>query len=103
MATAPEDVQVGDKVLAADPETGATMAKPVTALIAGEDFKNLVQATVDTDGRKSNQTGLVIATEIHPFWVFELHAWVNAKDLKPGMWWLRTSAGTYVQVKAIKK
>ncbi|MFI6885306.1 polymorphic toxin-type HINT domain-containing protein [Streptosporangium canum] len=97
-----EDVKVGDKVLATDPETGKTEAKPVIALITGEDDKNLVQITVDTDGKKGDQTGLVIATEIHPFWVPALHKWVDAKDLKPGMW-LRTAAGTHIQVTAIKK
>ncbi|MEU8192323.1 polymorphic toxin-type HINT domain-containing protein [Microbispora amethystogenes] len=30
------------------------------------------------------------------------HTWVDAKNLKPGMW-LRTSAGTLVQITAIKK
>ncbi|GAA3518550.1 RHS repeat-associated protein [Streptosporangium album] len=97
-----EDVKVGDKVLATDPETGKTEAKPVIALITGEDDKNLVQITVDTDGKKGGKSGLVIATEIHPFWVPALHKWVNAKDLKPGMW-LRTAAGTHVQVASIKK
>ncbi|MEV6867418.1 polymorphic toxin-type HINT domain-containing protein [Streptosporangium subroseum] len=97
-----EDVKVGDEVLATDPETGKTEVEPVIALITGEDDKNLVQITVDTDGKKGHQTGLVIATEIHPFWVPALRKWVNAKDLKPGMW-LRTSAGTRVQVTAIKK
>ncbi|WP_371778487.1 polymorphic toxin-type HINT domain-containing protein [Streptosporangium subroseum] len=97
-----EDVKVGDKVLATDPESGKTKAKSVTALITGEDNKHLVQVTVDTDGAKGHQTGLVIATEIHPFWVPKLHKWVDAKDLKSGMW-LRTAAGTRVQVTAIKK
>ncbi|MEU1734843.1 polymorphic toxin-type HINT domain-containing protein [Streptosporangium sp. NPDC020145] len=97
-----EDVKVGDEVLATDPETGKTEARPVIALITGEDDKNLVQITVDTDGKEGNKTGLVIATEIHPFWVPELHRWVDARDLTPGMS-LRTSAGTYVQISAIKK
>ncbi|MDP9862652.1 hypothetical protein J2S55_001918 [Streptosporangium brasiliense] len=97
-----EDVKVGDEVLATDPETGKTEAKPVIALITGEDDKNFVQVTVDTDGRKGDKTGLVIATEIHPFWVPALREWVDARDLKAGMW-LRTSAGTRVQVTAIKK
>ncbi|WP_440103659.1 polymorphic toxin-type HINT domain-containing protein [Streptosporangium sp. H16] len=84
------------------PETGKTEAKPVIALITGEDDKNLVQITVDTDGKKGDQTDLVIATEIHPFWAPALRKWVDAKNLKPGMG-LRTSAGTRVQVIAIKK
>jgi hypothetical protein len=89
-------------VLATDPETGKTEAKPVIALIFGESDKHLVQITVDTDGKQGEETGLVVATEIHPFWVSELRKWVGAKDLKPGMW-LRTAAGTYIQVTAIKK
>src|SRR5690606_14875296 len=36
----------------------------------------------------------------HPFWVAgDISEWVEAADLEPGMW-LRTSAGTYVQVSA---
>ncbi|MFF0249975.1 DNRLRE domain-containing protein [Streptosporangium sandarakinum] len=97
-----EEVEVGDEVLATDPETGKTEAKPVIALITGEGDKNLVQITVDTDGRKDDKSGLVIATDKHPFWVPALRKWVDATDLKPGMW-LRTSAGTRVQVTAIKK
>ncbi|MGV9774296.1 polymorphic toxin-type HINT domain-containing protein [Streptosporangium sp. NPDC003464] len=80
-----EDVKVGDEVPATDPETGRTEAKPVVALITGEDDKNLVQITVDTDGKKGGKSGLVIATEIHPFWVTALRKWIDAKDLKPGM------------------
>jgi hypothetical protein len=43
----------------------------------------------------------VIATDRHPFWVAgDSKKWINAADLKPGMW-LRTSAGTYVQIEAV--
>ncbi|WP_455432609.1 golvesin C-terminal-like domain-containing protein [Streptosporangium canum] len=97
-----EEVKVGDEVLATDPETGTTEAKPVTALIIGEGDKNLVQITVDTDGKKGDKTGLVTATDKHPFWAPELHEWVDAKDLLPGTW-IRTSAGTHIQITAIKK
>jgi hypothetical protein len=45
---------------------------------------------------------MVIATDGHPFWVAgDLKKWVKAADLKPGMW-LRTGAGTFVQITAIK-
>ncbi|OPG13112.1 polymorphic toxin-type HINT domain-containing protein [Microbispora sp. GKU 823] len=97
-----EEVKVGDKVLATDPETGESEAKPVIALIIGEGEKNLVQITVNTDGDRGKKSSPVIATDHHPFWVEELRKWVDATDLKRGMW-LRTSAGTYVQVTAIKK
>ncbi|WP_329430527.1 polymorphic toxin-type HINT domain-containing protein [Streptosporangium sp. NBC_01495] len=97
-----EKVAVGDKVLATDPKTGKSEAKPVIALISSQGAKNLVQITVDTDGEKGSATGVVIATDQHPFWVNDLRAWVKATRLQPGAW-LQTSAGTHVQVTAIKK
>ncbi|KAA9381611.1 hypothetical protein F5972_01920 [Microbispora cellulosiformans] len=93
-----EDVQVGDRVKSTDPETGETGARPVTALIHGYGDKHLVRIAV-ADGTK---TGTVTATDGHPFWIPGRHAWVDAKNLKPGMW-LRTSAGTLVQITAVKK
>ncbi|TDD89284.1 sugar-binding protein [Actinomadura darangshiensis] len=116
-----QDVKVGDKVLATDPETGETRAQPVLGTITSKGDKKLVQITVDSDapalvptsGRaaeqgsaktfgKSAKRGLVVATDTHPFWVTgDINTWVKAADLKPGMW-LRTSAGTYVQITATK-
>ncbi|GAA4372893.1 RHS repeat-associated core domain-containing protein [Actinomadura verrucosospora] len=113
-----EDVRVGDEVLATDPQTGKTEAEPVLATITSKGTKNLVQITVEaTDLRPvwpageelkkpasplRLKTGVVIATDAHPFWVAgSLNKWVKAADLEPGMW-LRTSAGTYVQVTATK-
>ncbi|MGW4422943.1 polymorphic toxin-type HINT domain-containing protein [Streptosporangium sp. NPDC004631] len=97
-----EQVKTGDKVLATDPDTGKTKAKPVIALITGEGAKNLVQITVDTDGTKGNKTGAIIATDTHPFWVTNLRTWVPATRLTPGAW-LRTSTGTHLQITAITK
>ncbi|MFC4059653.1 RHS repeat-associated core domain-containing protein [Planomonospora corallina] len=95
-----EQVEVGDLVLATDPETGRTEAKPVIALITGQGEKDLVQLTVDTDGDRGDATGVVIATDEHPFWVPDLRVWKNAGDLRPGAW-LQTGAGTHVQVTAV--
>ncbi|GAA2887640.1 polymorphic toxin-type HINT domain-containing protein [Nonomuraea rubra] len=97
-----EDIKVGDEVLATDPETGKTEARQVIDLIVGEGDKQLVHVTIDIDGEQGRDTGVIIATDGHPFWVPELHTWVDAEKLGPGMW-LRTSAGTLVQVKAIKQ
>jgi RHS repeat-associated protein len=94
-----EDIQIGDEVLATDPETGRTEPKAVTRLITGEGEKDLVKITVGIDGKK---TDAITATDGHPFWVENLDRWLDAEDLKPGMW-LRTSAGTLVQVKAVKQ
>lgn len=94
-----EDVKVGEKVLATDPETGKTAAKEVTAEILGKDSMNLVKVTLDSGGDSAIS---VTATDGHPFWVPELREWVDATDLKPGQW-LRTSSGTHVLIKAVKR
>ena len=96
------DVRIGDLVLATDPETGETRPEEVTALIIGSGSKNLVTITID-DGRGDGpDTADVTATDKHPFWVPELDEWVDATDLQPGQW-LRTSAGTHVQITALKR
>ncbi|MFD3686985.1 RHS repeat-associated core domain-containing protein [Nocardiopsis sp. NPDC058631] len=111
-----EDVQVGDQVLAVDPETGEQGPREVLATIIGSGTKALVEITVDTafqidvqeldDGELEDVLGrpgpmvlgdVIVATDEHPFWVPELDAWVDAADLVPGMW-LQSSAGTLVQV-----
>ncbi|TDC74172.1 RHS repeat-associated core domain-containing protein [Actinomadura sp. 7K507] len=116
-----EDIEVGDKVLATDPETGETAPQSVLGTITSKGDKHLVQITVDTDaplrfrttgdepqpsatetGLKGTKSGVVVATDDHPFWVAgDINQWVEAADLKPGMW-LRTSAGTYIQITAVK-
>ncbi|HEU5028754.1 MAG TPA: RHS repeat-associated core domain-containing protein [Spirillospora sp.] len=117
-----EDLKAGDKVLAADPETGETTAKPILGTITSKGDKNLVQISVDSkdqrpvwattqkpkksgsalQNNKSGKSAVIIATDTHPFWVGgDLNTWVKATDLQPGMW-LRTSAGTYIQVTATK-
>ncbi|MEU1368289.1 polymorphic toxin-type HINT domain-containing protein [Streptomyces sp. NPDC005803] len=97
-----EDVKGGDEVLATDPETGETTAEPVTAEIQGTGVKHLVEVTVDADSDRGTATATLTATDGHPFWIQSLERWVDATDLKPGQW-LRTSAGTYVQVTVIKR
>ncbi|MFI1188670.1 ricin-type beta-trefoil lectin domain protein [Streptomyces californicus] len=95
-----EDVKVGDKVKATDPETGETRVETVTAEIKGEGLKHLVKVTIDTDGDRGTKTAEVTATDGHPFWVPELGEWIGATNLKPGQW-LQTGAGTQVQITAV--
>ncbi|WP_330246268.1 polymorphic toxin-type HINT domain-containing protein [Streptomyces sp. NBC_00562] len=97
-----KDVDIGDKVLATDPETGKTKVETVTAEIKGKGLKHLVKITIDVDGKKGTKTASVTATDGHPFWMPELREWITATDLKAGEW-LRTSAGMHVQVAAIKR
>ncbi|MFJ8533266.1 polymorphic toxin-type HINT domain-containing protein [Streptomyces sp. NPDC093591] len=97
-----EEVETGDKVLATDPESGETTAETVTAEIKGKGVKHLVEVKVDTDGDAGEATDTITETDGHPFWVPELGEWVNATDLKSGQW-LRTSAGTLVQITAVER
>ncbi|GAA3312768.1 polymorphic toxin-type HINT domain-containing protein [Nonomuraea dietziae] len=97
-----EEIQIGDQVLATDPETGKAEAKPVVALIVGNGAKNLVDITVDTDGSGGSETGVIVATDNHPFWVPVLAEWKDAITLEPGQW-LQTSAGANVQITAVTR
>ncbi|GCD42220.1 polymorphic toxin-type HINT domain-containing protein [Streptomyces paromomycinus] len=99
-----EEIRTGDKVLATDPETGSTKAEAVVATIIGDGSKDLVKITVRADDGKGGAQagdGALIATAGHPFWVPDLKKWVDAGDLKPGMW-LRTSSGTWVRIDAVQ-
>ncbi|MDX3855797.1 Hint domain-containing protein, partial [Streptomyces sp. AK02-01A] len=72
-----------------------------TAEIKGQGLKHLVKVVIDTDGEKGIATAGVTATDGHPFWVPELAEWIDATDLRPGQW-LRTGAGTLVQITAVE-
>ncbi|MCK2216279.1 DUF6531 domain-containing protein [Actinomadura sp. ATCC 31491] len=96
-----EDIKIGDRVVATDPASGRTEPKQVTALITGQGDKTLSEITLDIDGGHGDKTGIITATDRHPFWVPALSEWLGAGQLKPGMW-LQTSSGTYVQVVAIR-
>lgn len=90
-----EDLEPGDEVLTGDEQTGERSGgQLVTAHITGSGEKTLVTVTVkDTDG--DNQQ--IVATDEHPFWNPQKETWVDAIDLRSGEW-LKTSAGTWVQV-----
>ncbi|MFF0310027.1 polymorphic toxin-type HINT domain-containing protein [Streptosporangium sp. NPDC004379] len=96
-----DTLKVGDKVIATDPATGATAAKPVLKTITSKGVKRLVTITGDVDGDRGAKTGSVTATDRHPSWVPEYGAWTDAGQFRPGMW-LRTSAGTHVQITAVR-
>ncbi|MGX4655160.1 RHS repeat-associated core domain-containing protein [Micromonospora sp. SCSIO 07396] len=68
------DVRVGDKVLATDPETGETSARPVT------------HTWIHEDGLRELKVGgsTVATTEDHPFWVASEKRWLGAGKIKMG-------------------
>ncbi|GAB3545010.1 polymorphic toxin-type HINT domain-containing protein [Actinopolyspora lacussalsi] len=92
-----EEVDVGDRVMATDPVTGETEPKRVVATITGQGEKDLVEVTVDTDGNSGDETGVVIATDEHPFWGDDQGRWVDAEKLDTGDE-LRTPYGELVEV-----
>ncbi|MFJ9426662.1 polymorphic toxin-type HINT domain-containing protein [Streptomyces sp. NPDC101249] len=88
-----EDIEVGDEVLATDPETGETGPRRVTRLIVTEDDKHFNELSILTE----NGTERLTATHEHPFWSPSEQDWVPAGDLEPGVT-LRTDEGDTVTV-----
>jgi hypothetical protein len=75
-----EDIKLGDKVQAADPETGEAGARTVTRLIVTEDDKHFNELSIATDDGIEELT----ATHEHPFWSPSSNAWIEAGNLQPG-------------------
>ncbi|GIM90697.1 polymorphic toxin-type HINT domain-containing protein [Paractinoplanes toevensis] len=90
-----DEVQPGDTVLATDPITGETVAKQVTHTIRTDHDKVFVDLTIGTSDDK------ITTTDTHPFWVASRGKWIEAGDLHEGDL-LRTAAGTFVQLGAVK-
>ena len=76
-ATPIETVQVGDQVVATDPGTGETAARPVTALIRHSGPHRMVDVGFG-DGTR------IVATDHHPFWDVTTGRFVDATDLHVG-------------------
>ncbi|MPZ28397.1 MAG: hypothetical protein GEV12_18800 [Micromonosporaceae bacterium] len=107
-----EDVDIGDLVLATDPETGESGPRPVTATTVDAGEKAMTAITITASGQSGNPTvvpampanessgaafGTVAATHDHPFWNATQGTWTRADDLQPGDQ-LRTPSRTYVIV-----
>ncbi|MFJ1796632.1 polymorphic toxin-type HINT domain-containing protein [Kitasatospora griseola] len=88
-----EDIELGDEVLATDPETGETAAKKVDAALITPDDREFTTVTLDGDG------STVTATDHHPFWAANRGAWIDASDLKVGDT-VRAADGTLARVAA---
>lgn len=71
------DVKVGDRVLATDPETGRTEAKPVVALIRHSGKHTMVNLSL-SDGSK------ITTTDHHPFWDATTRTFTDAINLHVG-------------------
>ncbi|WP_374119504.1 polymorphic toxin-type HINT domain-containing protein [Streptomyces sp. RKAG290] len=67
----------------------------------GNGDKQLVDLTIGTGRTKGAKAGTLTATDGHPSWVPRTPPMGRGGDLKAGQW-LQTSAGTWVQVTAVK-
>ena len=75
------DIEVGDKVLATDPETGETTAREVTATHVMHHEADLLDVTITgPDGT----TGVVETTDGHKFWSATATEWTEAQHLDAG-------------------
>ncbi len=87
-----EDVQLGDRVVATDEETGEQYTSEVTNLIRSGGDHEWVDITLAT-----GET--ITATDGHPFWLPDEEDWVDAGELDAGDE-LATTTGT-VQITAV--
>ncbi|MFI7662893.1 polymorphic toxin-type HINT domain-containing protein [Micromonospora parva] len=75
-----EDVELGDEVVATDPDSDRTESKPVTELHVNRD-EDLTTLTVETANGERVE---LETTWTHPFWSRTDGDWVEAEDLNPG-------------------
>jgi hypothetical protein len=88
-----KDVKTGDKVIATDPTTGITAAKPVTQLhvnrdtdltdvaVAAAPASTLAGVLFRGKGYVPGPAAVLHTTAHHPFWDATLHSWVLAGAL----------------------
>ncbi|MET9966767.1 polymorphic toxin-type HINT domain-containing protein [Streptomyces sp. NPDC006356] len=93
-----EKVNLGDKVVVTDPDTGETTVREVVGTIVTEDDKHFVDLTVKGISGKAEK---LVSTTTHPFWVESENRWLEAGDLKPGME-LLTPSGKSVQLESVR-
>ncbi|MFJ8011073.1 polymorphic toxin-type HINT domain-containing protein [Streptomyces sp. NPDC096339] len=96
-----EDVEVGDKVLATDPQTGATKPKTVTATITTPDDKEFTDLALTDDANPRGPPATLTSTSHHPHWSETRRKWLDAGDFTPGEQ-LRQPDGTTLTVQATR-
>ncbi|MGW4520078.1 RHS repeat-associated core domain-containing protein [Amycolatopsis sp. NPDC004378] len=92
-----EQVKIGDVVLTTDTETGKTEPHRVVGTDVHGNEPPRTEITVQSGG----QTGSIVATDWHPFWVEEAGNWIVAGDLVAGEHF-RTSDGNVAVVAEVK-
>ncbi|AUG80256.1 hypothetical protein CFP65_5559 [Kitasatospora sp. MMS16-BH015] len=100
-STVPIDqVHVGNVVMATDPETGTTLAEPVTATISHNDDVDFTELTVSVDDPNGHSySSSITSTANHPYWDATTGEWTEAQALRVGDE-LRRLDGTPVTITA---
>ncbi|MGW6980154.1 polymorphic toxin-type HINT domain-containing protein [Streptomyces sp. NPDC054932] len=96
-----EEVKVGDKVLATDPQTGETEAKTVTATITTPDDKEFTDLTLTDDASPRGPPVVLTSTTHHPHWSETRRQWLDAGEFAEGEQ-LRKPDGSTVTVQATR-
>ncbi|MFG2877084.1 polymorphic toxin-type HINT domain-containing protein [Streptomyces sp. NPDC048337] len=96
-----EDIEVGDQVLATDPQTGETESKTVTATITTPDDKEFTDLTLTDDANPRGPPAVLTSTSHHPHWSETRRQWLDAGDFAPGEQ-LRQPNGTTLTVQATR-
>ncbi|WP_280725351.1 polymorphic toxin-type HINT domain-containing protein [Kitasatospora sp. MAA4] len=89
---------VGDQVASTDPQTGLTLAEPVTQTIVTPDDHAFTDLTLTTH---THTLASLTSTQHHPYWDITTHRWTNAADLHVGDQ-LLTTDGSTVTVQAAR-
>lgn len=76
-----EKLEIGDQVLASNPQTGETGPRNVEATIYTPDDRDFTDLTIKT---VNGETATLTATDHHPFWSQSRQEWTDAADLRTG-------------------
>ncbi|MFD5343910.1 restriction endonuclease fold toxin [Streptomyces anulatus] len=76
-----EDIGIGDRVVAGDPQVRGTATRQVTNVFTTEGDKDSTRLTVATD----QGSATVTATGNHPFWLGNEKRWKRAGELRVGV------------------
>jgi Pretoxin HINT domain len=91
------ELEVGDRVLATDPETGLTAGREVTAVHLNLDSALADVTVIDSDGDVST----INTTQHHPFWNVGDSKWTDVVDLDNGDR-LRSTDGSLLTVVSVR-
>ncbi|MFF0298601.1 polymorphic toxin-type HINT domain-containing protein [Kitasatospora sp. NPDC004614] len=75
-------LEIGDEVLATDPQTGVTRPEPVTATIVNPDDADFTTLTLQWAHDENYQ--VITSTAHHPYWDETAQRWTDATDLPVG-------------------